>query len=320
MAEISLREAEIRACLSPLDFIASCDQAFRLYGQGILVNPPRQETLTGEHFRLEMPAEWPGRYRSRKIIEERSATGAGRLGERQAFTLLEDLARGTRVRLEADWATDMRTGAAGALGIQYLASGPVARIGILGTGRVARSLALCADRLFALEEIRVFSRQPANREAFARQLGPLLRAPLRLAESVAGCIASAEAILAAVPAPQPILSLAELSSSVLLSAMGGDSRTRQLAPEILEQVPLIVDHLDQAKNSGEFKFAQEQGRFERIEFARGETGQVLHIGDAACGRLPAGPGRPRQAYFTGLAVQDLCVAVALYERLLKEKE
>jgi len=313
-------DADFRAHLSPADFLASCDLAFRLYGQGALLNPPRQETIGDGQFKLEMPAEWPGRYRGRKIIEERAATHAGRLGERRAFILLEDLVQGKQLHLEADYATDMRTGAAGALGIQYLAGGPVARIAILGTGRIARSLARCADHLFPLEEIRATSRQPAGREAFAREVGPLLRAPLRLAGSIPECIAGAEAILAAVPAPQPVLSLADLSSSVLLSVMGGDSRTRQLAPEILEQVPLIVDHLDQAKNSGEFRHAQEEGRFERIALARGEKGEVLTIGDAALGRLPAGPARPRLAYFTGLAVQDLCAAVALYEKLQKKEE
>lgn len=319
MSDLLLRDADFREALSPADFLAACDRAFQLYGQGALLNPPRRESLSGGRFRLEMPAEWPGRYRARKIIEERPAPDTGRLGERQAFILLDDLARGIQVRLEADYVTDLRTGAAGALGIQYLARGPVARIAVLGTGRIARSLARCADRLFALEEIRATSRQPASRQAFALEVGPQLRAPLRLAESIAACIEGADAILTAVPTPEPILSLADLGDSAIVSAMGGDSRTRQLAPEILEETGVVVDHLEQARGSGEFKYAQEQGRFARIALARGETGEVLTIGDAACGRLPAGIARPRLAYFTGLAVQDLCAAVALYEKLQKKE-
>ncbi|MBI2505549.1 MAG: NAD(P)-binding domain-containing protein [Candidatus Latescibacteria bacterium] len=319
MAGFSFSDDDFRTHLSPADFLAACDQAFRLYGQGVLLNPPRRETLDRDFFRLEMPALWPGRYQARKTIEERPGT-AGSLGSRRAFVELEDLERGTRIRLEADYATDMRTGAAGALGLKYLAQGPVDRIAVLGTGRVARCLARCADQLFGLREIRATSRQPANRQAFARELAPLLRAPLQMASSPAECLEGTDAILAAVPTPQPILSLADLGKTRVLSVLGGDRRTRQLAPEVLEELVVLVDHPEQAEKSGEFRHALETGRSERIALARGEAGQVLTIGDAACHRLPAGASRPRLAYFTGLAVQDLCTAVALWEKLANKKE
>lgn len=317
MSDFTFSDGDFCTQLSPADFLAAADQAFRLYGQGVLINPPRRETLDQGTYRLEMSAQWPGRYRARKIIEEHPGT-EGRLGVRQAFVELEDLERGTLVRLQADYATDMRTGAAGALGVKYLARGPVDCIAVLGTGRVARCLARCADQLFGLREIRATSRQPANRQAFARDLAPLLRAPLKMASSLAECLDGADAVLAAVPTPRPILSLADLGKTTVLSVMGGDSRTRQLAPEILEGMGVLVDHLEQAEKSGDFCDALEDGRFERIALARGHQGQVLTIGDAASGRL--GASRPRLAYFTGLAVQDLCAAVALCEKMGNKKE
>ncbi len=314
MASFSFSDDDFRTQLSPADFLAACDQAFRLWGQGVLLNPARRETLDDGTYRLEMPALWPGRYQARKIIEEHPGTG-GRLGFREAFVELEDLKRGALVRLEAGYATDMRTGAAGALGVKYLAQGPVDCVAVLGTGRVARCLARCADQLFGLRQLRATSRQAANRQAFARELAPLLRAPLHMAASLAECLEGADAVLAAVPTPQPILSLANLGTHPLLSVMGGDSRTRQLAPEVLEELAVLVDHPEQSEKSGEFAHARASGGTTRVHLARGEAGQLLTIGDAACGRLPAGAARPRLAYFTGLAVQDLCTAVALYERL-----
>lgn len=319
MTGFTFSDDDFRTQLSPADFLAACDQAFRLYGQGLLLNPPRRENLDQGFFRLEMPALWPGRYRARKVIEEHPGT-EGQLGVRRAFVELEDLARGTRVRLQAGYATDMRTGAAGALGIKYLAQGPVNRLAVLGTGRVARCLARCADQLFGLGELRATSRQPANRQAFAREMAPLLRAPLRMTASLAECLDGADAILAAVPTPQPILSLADLGKSTVLAVMGGDRRTRQLALEVLEELVVLVDHLEQAEQSGEFTHALASGRAAHLRLAHGEAGQVLNIGDAACHRLPAGEARPRLAYFTGLAVQDLCAAVALCEKLANKKE
>ncbi|MSR81772.1 MAG: hypothetical protein EXS58_02445 [Candidatus Latescibacteria bacterium] len=319
MATFTLSDDDFRTHLSPADFLAACDQAFRLYGQGVLLNPPRRETLDQGTYRLEMPAQWPGRYQARKVIEEHPGV-EGRLGVRQAFVELEDLIQGTRFHLEAGYATDMRTGAAGALGIKYLAREPVNRLAVLGTGRVARCLVLCADQLFGLRQIRATSRQPASREAFARDLAPLLRAPLQMASSLAECLDGADAVLTAVPTPLPILSPADLGKTAVLSVVGGDSRTRQLAPEMLEELVVLVDHLGQTEKSGDFVHARASGRAAHLRLARGEAGQVLTIGDAACNRLPAGTARPRLAYFTGLAAQDLCAAVALCEKLANKKE
>ena len=311
-----LREDEFRSLFSMADFLASCDRAFQLYGRGEVVNPPRQETVQQAYFRLEMPAEWPGRYRATKVIEEHSHIDRGQLGQRRAFIRLEDLERGAEVELEADYITDMRTGAAGALGLKYLGGPSIARLGILGTGRVAGALARAADVLFDLEEMRVTSRRAENREHFAREVGAELGTPLLLVETKEQCIGGLEALALAVPTPAPILGLHELSDGAVLAVMGGDGRTRQLAPEVLEAVGLVVDAPEQAAKSGEFSYAQKAGRSAHITYARDGAGEVLDIGDAACGRLQDARPAPRIAYFTGLAVQDLCAAIMVYERVV----
>ena len=124
------------------DFLGACHQAFELYGQGVIVNPPREEVVEerGEldYFGLDMPAQWPGKYRARKIIEEFSDVKQGRLAKREAYIEFEDLQQGKVLRVDAGFITDMRTGAAGALGIKYLAGVGVKREAVLGTGRQRR--------------------------------------------------------------------------------------------------------------------------------------------------------------------------------------
>ena len=312
-------ETALRSILEVEDFLAAADRAFRLYGQGVLLNSPRLEVVERQrgmgYFRLEMAAQWPGKYRACKIIEECSDVTRGQLQERTAIISLEDLRLDREIRMEANYITDMRTGAAGALGIKYLSPPPVRRVGIIGAGRVGRALALALDRLFVLEEIRVTSRQVKTREDFAQALNPRLRAGLHLAGSIEACVRGADAVLAAVPTPRPILSAIVLEGTPCLVVMGGDGRTRQLAPEVLERRDVVVDALEQARNSGEFKYALETKRFERISFARNAKGEILNVGDAACGRLDGRTGAPSLVYFTGLAVQDLCAAVAIYEKL-----
>ena len=313
-----LREETFAHRFSTADFLAACHEAFEQYGAGIIDNPPRTESVQKrgalDYFRLDMPAEWPGKFRARKVIEEFSDVATGRLAKRAAYIAFEDLQQGRAWRLEAGHITDRRTGAAGALGLHYLAGAAIERVAILGTGRIARSLALSCDALFDLAEIACTSRRAANRAAFAKAVGPDLRAHLRMATSLEACLAGADAVLTAVPTPQPILSAAALAEVPYLAVMAGDSRTRQLAPEVLCERTVVVDVLAQAQQSGEFRFAAEQGRAEQIALARNAAGAVLDIGDAACGRI--GAAAPSAVYLTGMGAQDLCAAAMVYRRLL----
>jgi alanine dehydrogenase len=312
-----LREEEFKGLFGMGDFLYACHRAFELYGKGEIDNPPRSELVEkrGEldYFRLDMPAEWPGKYRSRKIIEEFSDVAEGRLAKREAYIELEDLQRGEELRLDAGYITDMRTGAAGALGIKYLAGEGVKRVAILGTGRISRNLALACDGIFALDEIRCTSRKAENRAAFAEEVGPELRASLQMEESIEACLEGVEAVLTAVPTPQPILTAEAVAGIEYLAVMAGDGRTRQVAPEVLAARGVVVDVLAQAQKSGEFRYAEEAGDVDAIRLARNEDGEVLHIGDAACGRL--GAEAPKIAYLTGMGAQDLCAAAMVYERL-----
>ena len=313
-----LREETFAHRFSTADFLAACHEAFEQYGAGIIDNPPRTESVQKrgalDYFRLDMPAEWPGKFRARKVIEEFSDVATGRLAKRAAYIAFEDLQQGRAWRLEAGHITDRRTGAAGALGLHYLAGAAIERVAILGTGRIARSLALSCDALFDLAEIACTSRRAANRAAFAKAVGPDLRAHLRMAMSLEACLAGADAVLTAVPTPQPILSAAALAEVPYLAVMAGDSRTRQLAPEVLCERTVVVDVLAQAQQSGEFRFAAEQGRAEQIALARNAAGAVLDIGAAACGRI--GAAAPSAVYLTGMGAQDLCAAAMVYRRLL----
>ncbi len=314
-----ISDAEIAQVLSVGDFVESCDEAFRLYGLGEMQNPPRREEVRKEGgmdlFRLELPGEWPGRYRMRKVIEERSDVATGRLGERTAVIELEDLRSGRRAVLDAEHITNMRTGAAGALGARYLAREEVRRVAILGTGRISRALALCVDAAQHPPEIRATSRQAANREAFEAEVGPKVGADLRMVDSIAACVDGADAVLAAVPTPRPILGLGVIGAGVHLSVMGGDSRTVQLDLDLLCSRQVVVDHPDQVRKSGEFLAAAEQNRYEEIGFVRNAEGRVQTVGDAALGNLEGLRERGTIAYFTGMAAQDLHAAAVAYERI-----
>ncbi len=310
---LKISDAEVEEILPVEDVIAGCDRAFRLYGLGHMSNPPRRETVRrtdgADLFRLEMPAQWPGRYRATKVIEERSNVSSGRLAGRSAVVELHDLTTGRRAVLDAEYLTNMRTGAAGALGVRYL-GGNADMLAIVGTGRISRALALCADAALGPREIRATSRSAENLEKFAAFVEPRVSARVRVANSIGACLDGADAVLAAVPTPRPILGRSDVAGTVHLSVIAGDPRTTQLAPELLCSREVVADHPEQALKSGDFLSA---GLGEERFTANGE-GKVLTIGDAALGRLEDRRGRGTIAYFTGMAIQDLMSAVQVYER------
>ena len=119
-------------------------------------------------------------------------------------------------------------------------------------------------------------------------------------------------VLMAIPTPEPIVGRAQLAHVGAVAVIAGDSRTRQLHPDILEARPVVVDILEQAERSGEFRYAREQNARDRIKLARADDGAVLTMGDAANGRVPQAGGT---AYLTGMAAQDLCVAAMIYEEI-----
>ena len=314
---IHITDEQIAAVMTPRDFLASCDEAFRLYGQGEMINPARHESLTrqgdGDLFRLELPGEWVGRYRGRKVIEERSDVATGRLGERTAVIELADLQLGLQATLDAEHITNMRTGAAGVLGAQYLCALPIRQAAIVGTGRIAKALALCADAALQPQVIRATSRSAANRAAFARDLGDRLQAGLLMTDTLAACVAGADAVFAAAPTPQPLLFRHTLRDGAHISVLGGDRRTQQLDLDLFLSRRVAPDHAEQALKSGDFVAAGKAGR--TVMWTRDAHGAIQTMGQAALGLMEHWRGRGVIAYFSGMAAQDVHAAATVWRRL-----
>ncbi|MBI2579790.1 MAG: NAD(P)-binding domain-containing protein [Candidatus Aenigmarchaeota archaeon] len=291
---------------SPADFLSNCHEAFAGYGNGTHRMEPREEEVRGSRYTLKMPASIPG-YTGYKFIDEISDVSTGRLGSKTAVIRLKP-GSSEEVEMSAEYITSMRTGAAGALGVRYFA--PYARdISILGTGNVAKALALCVNEL-DVRRINVYSRTSEKREKFKSEVQDLVGAEIILHDSQKSCIKTCDAILAAVPTLEPILSYDDFGCSYI-SCMGGDSRTAQLSEEMLFRPTIVPDNEAQCWRSGEFRRAIEKGREGDINFAM-IGGRTANIGDAANGRLKL-DGKVI-AYFTGLAVQDMSAAKMIYER------
>ncbi len=303
---VTVTEESVQEILSTADYLDACDRAFRLYGQGDLINPEREISVERsgdvEVFRLDMPAEWAGRYRGRKIIEERSSETSGRLGGRTAVIELEDLETGRRATVAAEAITNGRTGAAAVLGACYLGPDSVDTAAVVGTGRIAEWIVRCIDEKLGCEQVRVTSRSEDRRRAFVDRLSGL-STPVKAVLSIDEATEGADAVFTAMPTPTPVILDRHLNVRTHLSVVAGDPRSVQVSPDVLKSRRIVPDHVAQARVSGDFA--------DRPEVLPDDAPTV---GDAALDRLAEWRGTGTICYLSGLAAQDLMAAVTVLER------
>jgi len=294
-------------------------KAFESLAMGLVVNPPRQETLGREgdpdYFRLAMPATLLGDrgaplVEAIKVIEEAGATdesGQRRLGERTARLELHHVPSGQRVVLPADALTDRRTAAAAVWSLRWLV-GDLQRLAIIGTGRVAAEVALAADRLLSCEVIRAASRTAERCAAFESRLASKVSGELSAQPDVDWALDGAHAVIAAVPSPVPMLTAARIAPVRAAVAVEGDPRSVLLDADVVAAGPLVVDQVAQAAESGSLQ------RGGAVGYAMVD-GRAATVADAAAGRLAHLRDSRPVVLLTGLAALDLMVGWAIWQAL-----
>jgi ornithine cyclodeaminase/alanine dehydrogenase-like protein (mu-crystallin family) len=204
-----------------------------------------------------------------------------------------------RMLLDARAVTALRTGAVAAVAAQALARAGAASVGIVGCGLhgawAARCLAaagygtgICADP------------RPEAAAALAEELG--WRAGGRveaLACDVACCVT---------PGHEPVVGVGDLRPGLHLNMLGADGPGKAEATvAAVARCALFCDEWEQASHGGELTGAIAAG-----EVARDA---VTELGAVLAGAAPGRPDADAVTLFdsTGLAIQDLAIAIAAYE-------
>ncbi|MGA3323794.1 MAG: ornithine cyclodeaminase family protein [Terriglobia bacterium] len=231
------------------------------------------------------------------------------------LVLLFDAVSGRLLSLmQADHLGRIRTGAASGIATKYLARPDASRVGMLGTGRQARTQLQAIAGVRKLTGVKAFGRDKNRLQGFCREMSEDLGVPVEPASSAEEATRFGEIVTTATTAQQPVVRGAGLQPGAHLNAIGANmANRRELDDEAVQRATLIaVDSLDQSrKESGDLI----QGL---ANLGRGWE-SVIELHSVVTGKHPGRTSPDQITLFKshGIALWDVAVAGFVYQQALQ---
>jgi alanine dehydrogenase len=302
--------------LAHAEIVAAVEDAVRMHGERRAVVEPRVHLVPDErgagHFNL-LRGHLPDLNVSGvKVVGDFALNYARGLPSELGLLTLYDPATGVPLAImDATMITAARTGAMTAVGARYLARSDSRVLGHVGARGTAFWNVVLLDEMFDLEEIRVTSRRPESRAAFARELAAVTGTPVRVTASAAETFDGADILVEAsrLTQPQPLLRTSAVRPGAFVVPYGTISAVELDLLDVMDKVVVDDWREAQAGRFGALRRHVEEGRL---------TGQSLH---AELGQIVAGqrPGRESAAerilfWHRGLAILDIAVGHLVLRR------
>ncbi len=234
-----------------------------------------------------------------------------RPSEYGVLTLFDPRTGAPTAILDASGLTDMRTGAVTAIGAKYLARKRAHVLGHVGARGTAYWNVRLLDHLFDFQEIRVHSRRPESRNAFAELLSQHLGKKVTATEDWESCVKGADIVVEAsrLLAPEPLLKTEWIKPGALVVPYGTMSAVELSLTEVMSKI--VVDDWGQCKAG---KFGSLRAHVDAGKLSE----RTLH---AELGEIVAGkkPGRETGAetillWHRGLSLSDIALGHAMVEK------
>jgi len=302
---LHISESEVRAELTMPIAIGAVEEISRKQASGEVVVHPRRrfELPGGGFFHYMAAADFSAGY----VAVKQYTYVHGKI---RFLVLLYEMRTGDLVALiEADFMGQLRTGAASGVATKYLARQNSHVAAILGTGGQARTQLEAIAGVRKLESARVYGRNAAKRETYAKEMTERLSFPVQATTSAAEAVRGADILCTATTSANPVVSGADLSPGVHMNAIGANhAHKRELDDEAVASADVIVvDSIEQSR--------QEAG--DLILAFRGDeacwTG-VKKLSDVVASKIAGRTSDSEVTLFksNGIASWDLAVAMKIF--------
>jgi alanine dehydrogenase len=304
------------------EILAAVEDAVRAHGDGQAIVEPRVHLVPDNggagHFNvLRGHLRAPGLggvagVSGVKVVGDFVANYAAGLPSELGLLTLYDPETGVPLAImDATLITACRTGAMTAVGARYLARRDSRVLGHVGARGTAFWNVVLLDELFSLDEIRVTSRRPESRVAFARQLAAVTATRIRVAATAEEAFDGADILVEAsrLTVPEPLLRAAWVKPGAFVVPYGTVSAVELGLLDVIDKV--VVDDWREAQ-SGRFGALRPHVDTGRLTAASlyAELGQIV------TGRLPGRESSQERIllWHRGLAILDIAVGLAILRR------
>jgi alanine dehydrogenase len=289
-----LKEDDVRRLLPMREAVRLMRETFEELGKGAAINQPRRRLFAPTGSVLHQMGGAIGKYYGTKYYSVNLKHGFYFF-----FHLFDSKTASPLALMEANFLGQIRTGAASGYATDILARPDASVLAVIGSGFQARAQVEAIQVVRPLTDIRVWSRNPAKREAFANEVGA--RATATAEEAVRGC----DILVTATFSKDPVVESDWVSPGTHINAMGSNHpQRREIPADLLARASVVaVDSIEQAKiEAGDFLLAWTESDWRAVE---------LHQAT-----------RPSPEAITifkslGLGVEDVAVAGYVYEQFTK---
>lgn len=302
-----LTEADVDR-LADMDLaLRTVEASFERQGRGVSANVGRRRARTAQGALQFMGAADP---RLGAMGAKLYPTVPG--GRISFVVVLFDAASGAlSAVIEAGRLSGLRTGAASGVSVKHLAPPDVEAIGIIGSGRQARTQleAVCAVQPSV--RVRVYSRNPVNVERFVAEVAPTLDVDLEPAATAEAAVRGAQVVITATNAADPVVEADWIEPGAHVVAMGTNHpQHREFDSAAVARADRVfVDDLEGAKiECGDLICAVEDGAF--------QWGEAVEFGQVVAGRAPGRTAPDEITLFEsqGIALWDIALGQIVLER------
>jgi len=313
-----LTGCDVAALLSIEECMTAVEHGFKLYGEG-KTQPPG---ILGVHARsggfhikaglLELNRSYFAAKVNANFPENMPRFGLPTI---QGVVVLSDAENGYPLALmDSIEITIQRTGAATGIAAKYLARPDSKTATICGCGNQGRISLRALITVLPIEKVWASDRDQSQAQNFARELAQELGIDVEFAGDLQAAVRQSNVCVTCTPSKEPFLRKDFISPGTFIAAVGADNPEKQeLEPALLGGSKLVVDLLAQSATIGELHHAIDAGVM-TCEDVYGELGEVI------AGVKPGRASAEEIIVFdsTGMALQDVVTAAAVYEKAIKQ--
>jgi ornithine cyclodeaminase/alanine dehydrogenase-like protein (mu-crystallin family) len=291
-----LNDDDIRSRLAAADAVRWMGEAIDAHHRGELVAPPRAHTDLGEGRLIFTTGRLRGSWFGYRSYDTFPASPG------EQVVVVHDEATGlVRAVVTGNELGPRRTGAIGGVAAQALSPPDAAVAAIIGTGNQAYTQLWALAAVRGLTEVRIFSRDPGHREAFARRARALTTAACHAVATAKEAVRGAQIVILATSSPAPVIETGWLAPGAYVSTLGPKQHRRaEFGPDLAAAAGLLVTDSPAQMDAYDPP---------NVLAGTPHVDRMVSLGAVRAGEVaPAAPGERRVFFSVGLAGTEAYLA------------